>query len=108
STESAQKMKDELKLDADLYTSLSDALDQPDVRVVIITTPSGAHLDPAVQAAQAGRHVVVEKPLEITTARCDALIDACDKAGVQLCTIFPSRFGDANVELKKAVDGGRF
>jgi UDP-N-acetyl-2-amino-2-deoxyglucuronate dehydrogenase len=108
SADSAKKMKDELKLDADLYTSIADALDQPDVHVVIITTPSGAHLDPAVQAAQAGRHVVVEKPLEITAARCDAIIEACDKAGVQLCTIFPSRFGDANVELKKAVDSGRF
>jgi predicted dehydrogenase len=108
SSGSAKKMKEELKLDADLYTNLSDALDQPDVHVVIITTPSGAHLDPAVQAAQAGRHVVVEKPLEISAARCDAIIDACDRAGVQLCTIFPSRFGDANVELKKAVDAGRF
>jgi UDP-N-acetyl-2-amino-2-deoxyglucuronate dehydrogenase len=108
SADSAKKMKDELKLDADVYTSLADALDQPDVHVVIITTPSGAHLDPAVQAAQAGRHVVVEKPLEITAARCDAIIDACDKAGVQLCTIFPSRFSDANVVLKQAIDGGRF
>jgi predicted dehydrogenase len=108
SADSASKMKADLKLDADVYTSLADALDQPDVHVIIITTPSGAHHDPAVQAAQAGRHVVVEKPLEITAARCDAIIEACDKAGVQLCTIFPSRFGDANVELKKAVDSGRF
>jgi predicted dehydrogenase len=102
-------MKDELGLAAvDVYASLTEALDQPDVRVVIVTTPSGAHLDPAVQAARAGRHVVVEKPLEITAERCDGIIDACDKAGVQLCTIFPSRFSDANVELKKAVDAGRF
>lgn len=108
SSDSAQKMKDELSLDADLYTNLADVLDQPDVHAVIVTTPSGAHLEPAVQAAQAGRHVVVEKPLEITAGRCDAIIEACDKAGVQLCTIFPSRFSDANVELKKAVEAGRF
>src|SRR3954447_24074628 len=63
STDSARKMKDELKLDADLYVNLSEALAQPDVHAVIITTPAGAPLDPAVQAAQAGRHVVVEKPL---------------------------------------------
>jgi UDP-N-acetyl-2-amino-2-deoxyglucuronate dehydrogenase len=108
STDSAKKMKDELKLDVGLYTNLAEALDQPDVHIVIITTPSGAHHDPAITAAKAGRHVVVEKPLEITSVRCDAIIDACDKAGVQLCTIFPSRFGDANQELKKAVDAGRF
>src|SRR5262249_9654637 len=48
------------------------------------------------------------KPLEITPERCDWIIEACDRAGVKLCTIFPSRFGDANIELKKAVDAGRF
>src|SRR5439155_4968969 len=50
----------------------------------------------------------VEKPLEITEARCDRIIEACDKHRVQLCTIFPSRFGDANNALKAAVDAGRF
>ena len=80
----------------------------PGLDVVCICTPSGAHLEPAVQAARAGKHVVVEKPLEITLARCDAIIDACDAAGVRLCTIFPSRFTPANLRLKEAIDGGRF
>jgi predicted dehydrogenase len=61
-----------------------------------------------VAAANAGKHVVVEKPLEITLERCDRIIEACDRNGVQLCTIFPSRFADANVALKAAVDAGRF
>lgn len=108
SAESAKKLADELTLDVGIHTSLGEALARPDVDVVIITTPSGAHLEPAVAAARAGKHVVVEKPLEVTTARCDAVIAACDAAGVQLCTIFPSRFGDANRELKKAVEAGRF
>src|SRR5438309_182070 len=72
------------------------------------TAPSGAHLEPAVAAAEAGKHVVVEKPLEITAERCDRIIEACDKKRVKLCTIFPSRFADANVTLKAAVDAGRF
>jgi UDP-N-acetyl-2-amino-2-deoxyglucuronate dehydrogenase len=50
----------------------------------------------------------VEKPLEITVERCDRLIAACEQNGVKLCTIFPSRFGDANQALKAAVDAGRF
>ncbi len=83
-------------------------LADPKVDVVIVTTPSGAHLEPAVAAAGSGKHVVVEKPLEITIERCDRIIDACDRNRVKLCTIFPSRFGDANVELKKAVEAGRF
>lgn len=108
SESSARKMADELNLDAKIHTELATALTQPDVHLVIITTPSGAHLDPAVAAARAGKHVVVEKPLEITTARCDAIIEACEENKVQLCTIFPSRFGDANLALKAAIEAGKF
>src|SRR5947209_10667899 len=105
---SARKMADELGLRCELSDNLAAVLRRPDVQVVIVTTPSGAHLEPAVAAAEAGKHVVVEKPLEIMAERCDAIIKACDDNGVQLCTIFPSRFGDANQTLKAAVDAGRF
>lgn len=91
-----------------VFTSLEDALKHPGVDGVIITTPSGAHLEPAVLSAKAGKHVVVEKPLEITPERCDAIIAACEANGVQLCTIFPSRFHDANIVLNDAVRAGRF
>jgi predicted dehydrogenase len=91
-----------------IFTNIADALKRPDVHIVIVTTPSGAHLEPAVAAANAGKHVVVEKPLEITPERCDRIIEACDRNGVKLCTIFPSRFHNANATLKKAVDAGRF
>ncbi len=66
-----------------------------------------AHMEPAVQAAGPA-NVVVEKPLEITLPRCDAIISACDTAGVRLCTIFPSRFTPANLRLKEAIELGRF
>src|SRR5204862_3615334 len=94
--------------DCQFYTELAPALANPKVDIVIVSTPSGAHMEPAVAAASAGKHVVVEKPLEVTLERCDAVIDACDKNKVKLCTIFPSRFGDANLELKRAVSAGRF
>ena len=106
--DNARKLAADLGLDCPACTDLAAALARPDVRAVIVTTPSGAHLEPAVAAADAGKHVVVEKPLEITAERCDRIIEACDRNGVQLCTIFPSRFGDANRALKAAVDGGRF
>lgn len=106
---SAQRLIDETGIaPVPIFTDLADALKRPDVQVVIVTTPSGAHLEPAVAAANAGKHVVVEKPLEITPERCDHIIDACDHNRVKLCTIFPSRFHDANVTLKAAVDSGRF
>jgi predicted dehydrogenase len=91
-----------------VYDDLDAMLAHPGLDVVCICTPSGAHMEPSVQAAKAGKHVVVEKPLEITLARCDAIINACDEAGVRLCTIFPSRFTPANIALKTAIDTGRF
>jgi len=90
------------------YYDLDAMLADKDVHVVTIGTPSGAHMDPAVAAARAGKHVIVEKPLEITLRRCDAMIEAADKAGVVLSTVFPSRFHDSSQELYKAVAAGRF
>jgi predicted dehydrogenase len=91
-----------------VFASVAEAVAAPGVDAVVITTPSGAHLDPAVTAAAAGKHVVVEKPLEITPDRCDRIIQACDRHRVKLCTIFPSRFADSSATLKAAVDAGRF
>jgi predicted dehydrogenase len=91
-----------------VFDDLDAMLALPDLDVVCVCTPSGAHREPAVAAARAGKHVVVEKPLEIDLPRCDAIIRACDDAGVRLCTIFPSRFSPANLRLKEAVDLGRF
>jgi predicted dehydrogenase len=90
------------------YHRLADMLADPAVNVVTIGTPSGAHMEPAVAAANAGKHVIVEKPLEITLKRCDAIINACQKNKVKLSTVFPSRFHESSQELKKAIDGKRF
>jgi predicted dehydrogenase len=96
------------KTECRVYDDLEAMLAHPRLDVVCVCTPSGAHMEPAIASAKAGKHVVVEKPLEITLARCDAIIDSCDKAGVRLCTIFPSRFTPANITLKMAIDEGRF
>lgn len=90
------------------YYDLDAMLADPNVQIVTICTPSGSHMEPAVKAAKAGKHVVVEKPMEITLKRCDAILDACAKNGVLLCPIFPSRFSPANIALKDAIDDGRF
>ena len=89
---------------ADLRTLLADDA----VDVVTICTASGAHMEPAVAAARAGKHVIIEKPLEITLRRCDKIIEACDRAGVVCSTIFPSRFHESAQLMKRAVDRGRF
>ena len=102
------RFKEKNKIQVDTYTSLEPALARKDVDIVIVSTPSGAHMESAVAAAEAGKHVVVEKPLEVTLDRCDRIINACAKNKVKLCTIFPSRFAESNRTLKAAVDAGRF
>lgn len=90
------------------YHDIDAMLADPKVDAVTIATPSGVHMEPTIAAAKAGKHVIVEKPLEITLKRCDKAIAACEKAGVKLAAIFPSRFHDSSVKLKKAIDQGRF
>jgi predicted dehydrogenase len=90
------------------FRSLDEMLADPRVSVVTIATPSGAHMEPAVAAARAGKHVIVEKPLDVTLRRCDRMIRECEKNGVQLATVYQSRFHAAAGRLKRAVDGGRF
>src|SRR5262245_32327449 len=90
------------------YHKLEDMLANPEIQIITICTPSGAHMDPAVAAAKAGKHVLVEKPLEITLKKCDKIIEACEKAGVRGGTIMPGRFSPANIALKDALSEGRF
>jgi predicted dehydrogenase len=90
------------------YASVAELVKDKQVDIVNICTPSGAHRDSAVAAARAGKHVVVEKPLEITLKRCDAIISACRQNKVKLCTILPSRFSAANIALKQAITEQRF
>ena len=89
------------------YHSLEAMLADPAVEVVTICTPSGAHMEPCLAAAKAGKHVIVEKPLDITLKRIDTMIAACKKAGVILSTIFPSRFHHSSQLMKQAIDAGR-
>lgn len=90
------------------FDTLEEMLADPEIDAVSIATPSGAHMEPGVTAAKAGKHVIVEKPLEITLKRCDKLIEACESNNVKLSTFFPSRFHESSLQLKKAIDAGRF
>ena len=89
-------------------TKVDELVARPDIQVVCITTPSVAHLEPALAAVRAGKHVVIEKPIEITTERADELLCAADAAGVNVGSIFQARFGDAARQVKSAIDAGRF
>ncbi len=89
------------------YSTIESLVQDPDVAVVCVCTPSGAHLEAALAAIEAGKHVVVEKPLEVTLERCDRMIEAAARKGVQLAGIFPSRFHEVARVTRQAVDAGR-
>lgn len=74
-----------------------------DMDVVTVCTPSGMHREPALAVIRSGKHVIIEKPLEVTLKRCDAIIEAADRAGVRVATIFPSRWSECNQLLKQAI-----
>ncbi len=90
------------------YSDFNAFLADDRLDVATICTPSGAHLDPVLACAAAGKHVICEKPLEVTTERVDQMIAACKSAGVMLAGIFPRRFNPATGLLKEAVAAGRF
>ena len=90
------------------FTSYERMLAESNADVVTIATPSGLHTDQGVQAAQAGKHVVMEKPMAISLTGADALVHACDKAGVKLFVVKQNRLNPPIQLLKRAVDRGRF
>src|SRR2546423_2099724 len=83
-------------------TSYDELLARPDVDVISICTPSGARVELVEAAARAGKHVICEKPLEVTLERADRIIRACDAAGGQLGVIFPPRFMPASPAARAA------
>ncbi|MGN6495449.1 MAG: Gfo/Idh/MocA family protein [Agriterribacter sp.] len=90
------------------YPTLEAMVADPAIDIVCVCTPSGVHMEPALTSIQAGKHCIVEKPLEVTLQRCDRIIEAADKAGVKLGVIFPSRFYDESIQLKNAIVQNKF
>mgnify|MGYP003575051489 CR=1 FL=1 len=90
------------------YDTLEALLNVSEIEIVCICTPSGIHMEPALKCIEAGKHCVIEKPLEITLDKCDRIIDAADKAGIKTAVIFPSRFYEGSQRIKRAVEEHRF
>ena len=96
------------KYGAKPFTSYEQMVKSDDVDIVTIATPSGLHMEPTIAAAKAGKHVICEKPLEVTLERIDAMIAAHKTVGTRLGGIFPYRFNDAQAVLREAINCGRF
>lgn len=96
------------KCQCDGVDNLDDFLARDDIDVITIATPSGLHGDIAIAAAKHGKHCIVEKPIEITLDKIDAVLEAHDKAGTQVGGIFNMRYEPTARLFKGAVEAGRF
>lgn len=90
------------------YTDYAKMLREAPCDIVTVATPSGLHPAHGIAAAGAGKHVVCEKPMATTLADADALVRACDAAGVRLFVVKQNRLNPAIQLLRRAVDKGRF
>jgi predicted dehydrogenase len=96
------------KYGGDVVDSFEAMLARNDVDSVTLCTPSGLHGAMAIQAAQAGKHVLSEKPLDIRVEQIDKAIEAAATAGIVYGGIFNTRFAPASQKLKRAIDAGAF
>lgn len=90
------------------HDSLDFMLEDQNIHVVCICTASGAHLEAAEKSLRAGKHCLVEKPLEINTSRCDTIISLARKNSLKVGTVFPTRFYPNSIMIKKHLEKGVF
>lgn len=89
------------------YATLDELLRDPDVEVVNICTPSGTHAELTIKALRAGKHVVCEKPPDVTVEAVDRMIAAQRETGLKLMVVFQSRFEPLYRAMKDAIEAGR-
>jgi UDP-N-acetyl-2-amino-2-deoxyglucuronate dehydrogenase len=89
------------------YTSIDDLLKDERVDAVTIGTPSGLHADQAMKAIAAGKHVVVEKPIDVTLAKANALVEAARKSSVVVTSVSQNRYGHGILKLHEWLDQGK-
>ena len=87
-------------------TRIEDIFEDASVKAVLVLTPPNTHLDIVQRAARAGKHVLVEKPLEINLGRATRLVQSCETAGVTLAVMLQHRLGEAVLALKALLDSG--
>ncbi len=89
------------------FGTIPDLIIKEKIDLAIVCTPHPFHRKPAEEAANAGAHILVEKPLASSLEDCDSMIDTCSKAGVKLGVISQRRWYAPVKRVKKAIDDGK-
>ena len=89
-----------------MAVTYDEILADPEIDAVTVCVPSGLHAAIGVPALQAGKHVVVEKPMEITLDACDRLIQAQRESGRTLAVISQHRFDPASILVRQSLENG--
>jgi len=105
---SAEKLGEELGLQCKIYPDYEALLDDDEVDAVSVTTPNFLHAQNAIDAAQAGKHVVLEKPVGINEEELDELGEAVEAAGVTSVVSFVLRWNELVINLKRLLERGAF
>jgi UDP-N-acetyl-2-amino-2-deoxyglucuronate dehydrogenase len=92
---------------AKAYQSYEAVLNDPNIHIVSVCVPSGLHIEIALQAVRAGKHVLVEKPIALNVADADKLIETSDECGVTLGVVLQNRFNPPMRDLRVLVDSGK-
>jgi len=103
--EKAEQKKEEFKIDAKVFASHKDLLNE-DIDLVSICTPPFCHAEIAIDLLNAGKNVIVEKPMAASLEECDAMIETAEKTGKMLSVVAQYRFRDQIFGLKKVLDSG--
>ena len=91
---------------AEAAASSEQLLENQEIDIVVICTPTFTHRDVVAQAAEAGKHIICEKPMALTIGQCRDMVDACEEAGVKLAIGHSIRFWGAFLKTRKLIAEG--
>ena len=103
----ARAWAEEAGLGGSYHRDLEDLLARDDIQAVCVCTPSGMHSQHAIMAAQAGKHILCEKPLDVTLRRIDDMIAAAERNNVKLAGVFQRRTYESTKRVREAVRTGK-
>ena len=102
----ANKIAEQFKVSA--YQDMDEMMKSESIDVVVVLTPSGLHAEHVINLSKYGKHIMVEKPMELTVKHTENMIYACDVNHIKLFIIKQNRFNVPIVKLREALDAGRF